>query len=327
MKTIGLIIPYFGVIPEFCKTAWLVTARANKTVDFHFFTDDKNADVLKSSNIFVHYLAWEDLTRIVQGCFDFNISLERPYKLCDYRPAFGIIFKDYIGSYDFWGYCDTDLLLGDIRSFWTEEILSSVERCQYNGHISIYRNNDKMNNLFRAPGDYPDLDYRYVYTTNDACYFDEYRGMYAKCLKNNITVFQTDRWKDPKEGVYRFIDNAGKQWAILWDNKKLYAVYKNGDKEEIMYAHFFRRRFNLVSPEKLDLIKTVKVSPELVMFNTPVNSFDYEKNDVLYPVKYFIYRIKRQFKNGYSIPKIIRKQKWTKDSDVYNAELAARFDK
>ena len=38
-------------------------------------------------------------------------------KLCDYKPAYGLIFEDELIGYDYWGFCDTDILLGDIYQF------------------------------------------------------------------------------------------------------------------------------------------------------------------------------------------------------------------
>ena len=32
----------------------------------------------------------------IQSKFDFKISLEEPYKLCDYKPAYGYIFEEFI---------------------------------------------------------------------------------------------------------------------------------------------------------------------------------------------------------------------------------------
>lgn len=37
----------------------------------------------------------------IQRIFDFPISLERPYKLCDYKPSYGEVFKDELAGYDF----------------------------------------------------------------------------------------------------------------------------------------------------------------------------------------------------------------------------------
>ena len=54
---------------------------------------------------------------------DFEIVLNEPYDLCDFKVAYGEIFQEYLEPYDFWGFCDCDLIYGDIRHFLTEELL------------------------------------------------------------------------------------------------------------------------------------------------------------------------------------------------------------
>ena len=44
-------------------------------------------------------------------------GVNSPYKLCDYKPVYGLIFDEDLQDYDFWGHCDVDLIFGDIRKF------------------------------------------------------------------------------------------------------------------------------------------------------------------------------------------------------------------
>ena len=66
-------------------------------------------------NVAVQRCEFGDLAKRIWSLFDFEISLERPYKLCDFRPAFGEIFADELAGYDFWGHSDLDLIFGQIR--------------------------------------------------------------------------------------------------------------------------------------------------------------------------------------------------------------------
>lgn len=66
-----------------------------------------------------------------------QVWLEKPYKLCDFRPLYGEIFSNYVDGYDFWGYCDCDLIFGDIRKFLTEELLSTKDYLLGMGHFHI----------------------------------------------------------------------------------------------------------------------------------------------------------------------------------------------
>ena len=72
-----------------------------------FFTDQQ---VESAHNIIVHNMNFTDFQKLVQNAFDFKIILDRPYKLCEYKQAYGYILQSYIKSYDFWGFGDLDLV-------------------------------------------------------------------------------------------------------------------------------------------------------------------------------------------------------------------------
>ena len=121
MKSIIFIIPYFGHFNNYFEI-WLNSCAHNPTIDWLIFTDCKN-EYDYPRNVKVVYTTFDEIRTHFQSFYDFPISLEKPYKLCDFRPAYGEVFYDYIKDYDFWGYCDTDLVWGDLRKFFTEEIL------------------------------------------------------------------------------------------------------------------------------------------------------------------------------------------------------------
>ena len=102
MKSIVIIFPYFGILPVQYKM-WRVSALDNPSIDFMFFTD---ADVESAENIIVNKMQFVEFQQIVQKAFDFPIALDRPYKLCEYKQAYGYILYEYIKDYDFWGWSE-----------------------------------------------------------------------------------------------------------------------------------------------------------------------------------------------------------------------------
>lgn len=147
-SSILLIIPYFGKFNNFFPF-FLESCKNNSSVNWLIVTDDRTK-YNYPPNIKVIYMTFAQLKNKIEDCFPFKISLEKPYKLCDYKPAYGMIFNDEIQGYDFWGYCDNDLIFGDIRSFLTEEILRDREKVLSRGHLSLYRNNPRMNSFFQT---------------------------------------------------------------------------------------------------------------------------------------------------------------------------------
>lgn len=95
-------------------------------------------------------------TGIVPGNY---IDGHAPHKLTsDYYPAYGLIMEDYIKDYEWWGHTNWDVVYGRLDHFLTDEYLKDCdifadEANEINGVFTLYRNNDKVNNLFReVPG-------------------------------------------------------------------------------------------------------------------------------------------------------------------------------
>jgi len=57
----------------------------------------------------------------------FEVDIESEYKLCDFKPAYGLIFSEHFKDYDFWGYCDIDIIFGNIRAYMTDVLLNEYD--------------------------------------------------------------------------------------------------------------------------------------------------------------------------------------------------------
>jgi hypothetical protein len=245
MQKIVLILPYFGKLPPQYR-AWRATALCNPTVDFMFFTD---ADVDPAENIIIHKMQFSAFQHIVQKAFDFQITLNRPYKLCEYKQSYGYILQDYIKGYDFWGFGDLDLVYGDLRFFFTEDVLSRKFLLGW-GHLTLLHNDEDTNTYFmKQVKGYQ--NYKDAFTTNEITFFDEYG--YKGC---------SDKWRDcrPEDCWLEWpFDNASKPkqsyhfnsltrgWKrVIFEHKdnKLYMLRFNKgklEKKESLYAHFQHR--------------------------------------------------------------------------------------
>ncbi|MHA1757075.1 MAG: DUF6625 family protein, partial [Promethearchaeota archaeon] len=102
-----------------------------------------------------------------------QVNIKYPFKLCDFRPAYGLIFSDYIKNYDFWGYGDLDLIYGNIKYFITDQILADYDIISNHpdfitGHFCILKNKQFINELFKE-GDY----YKAAFMNKKYIGFDE----------------------------------------------------------------------------------------------------------------------------------------------------------
>ncbi len=175
MKTIAYIIPYFGKLPKNFPL-WLLGCQCNPTIDWIILTDDHTAYDYPS-NVMVVYTSYQDVVNRIKAHFDFDVLIDRPWRLSLFKPVYGEIFESELRGYDFWGYCDIDLMWGNIRKFYTDDVLEKYDRIGFLGHSTLYRNNKENNARYKVivPGEINHID---VFTGKSGYSFDE-NGMDA----------------------------------------------------------------------------------------------------------------------------------------------------
>ena len=263
MRSIAFIIPYFGKLPEYFSV-WLYSCAQNPTIDFYVFTDD-SSNYNFPSNVHRISMSFEEIKQRLQSQFTFQISLERPYKLCDFKPVYGGAFEDYLKNYDFWGHCDVDLIWGNIRHFFTDELLDAYDRVLWQGHCSLYRNTENVNNYYCTLPSCGCMDWKQVYTNPDNQSFDEYAehnggGLSLIMERNRIPMYKEWIFADLAVGLRRFqcgytensfyTTDADSFGSFFVSNQNgLFLHYrKSGEfrSKEFLYCHFQKRKIKNV---------------------------------------------------------------------------------
>lgn len=152
MKSIVILIPYFGKFPEWAPL-YFETIRRNPTVDFIFYTDC-DIENYPASNIKYKKMSFGEYISFVNSKIEVEFKPANAYKLCDLRPLYAKVHYEDIKNYDFYGWTDMDLLFGDIRSFYTNEILDKYEvisthKIRISGHLALFRNTAKNRNYYK----------------------------------------------------------------------------------------------------------------------------------------------------------------------------------
>lgn len=248
MKTIAYVIPYFGKLPS-NFSFWLMSCEKNPTIDWFIFTDD-TTEYHYPDNVKPHYMSFDEMKKKIQVIYDFQIFLDRPWKLCDYRVAYGEIFYEELQGYDFWGHCDIDLLWGNIRKFLTEDILNQYEKIGNQGHSTLYKNKKTVNERYRIHVEGM-VSYEEVFKTGKSYGFDEklicdmYDKMeipyYKETIYAHLNKYEPSFYLGhlSKDDIYK-----NKIQIFQWKNGSLIRFYlHNGNiyQEEFMYIHFWCR--------------------------------------------------------------------------------------
>lgn len=172
ISRIIFIIPYLGQYPWYFPY-FLHSCKYNPSIDFIILSDNKSIPIILPPNVKIIHYTIDQFKADASKALGFEVVVEHGYKLCDFKPAYGYIFKDLVKGYDFWGHCDMDIIFGSIRNFMTEEVLNEYDvisaRHDYlTGSFALYRNGLFNNALFMES-----KDYKKVYTSNLNFCFDE----------------------------------------------------------------------------------------------------------------------------------------------------------
>lgn len=181
LPSIAVVIVYFGPWPQWFPF-FLESCRHNPTVDFLIFSDAKGP-AGTPANVKIIASSVQEFEKLASNSLKLNVSIRLVYKICDLKPAFGLIFEKYLANYSFWAHSDLDVIFGDIRKFLTARVLSGYDlicpRKEYiAGHFTLYRNTRKLNTLFKKSA-----DYKKVFSSPDKVFsFDECNHLWRPLL-------------------------------------------------------------------------------------------------------------------------------------------------
>ena len=260
MRKCAFVLPYYGKLPNYFQI-FLNTCGTNKDFDWLLFTDD-HTEYDYPDNVHVHYETFSDMQERAKRCFDFPICLKQPYKLCDYKPTYGLLFADYLQDYAFWGHCDCDVVFGRLGHFITDDLLSSYDKLFMQGHCTLYRNSERVNKAFMLSLE-GEFVYRQVLSNSQAYTFDEsYLPLNVNriFLEHGLRVFTTDLSANTysRSSTFRLLhyDAVLETYLIeepnhavyAWDNGVLTRSYFRLGRfhtVELMYLHLQRRRMQV----------------------------------------------------------------------------------
>jgi len=249
---------------------FLHSCRYNQSVDFLIFTDNSETNLDLPPNVKIIPYSIEQFKIDARKALGFKIAIESGYKICDFRPAFGHIFSDFIKDYDFWGYCDVDVIFGNIRSFMDELLneydIISARHDYLTGCFALYRNNEFIRELFKQS-----KDYRKVFTESRNFFFDETNFAFEAFAKSlHYSQIQTEvesmthvvrRLEEERKlkAYFEFQIVEGFAGNMLWNKGTL--IYRRQFETMLYHLVRFKRKYsepvnmNQIIPEKFRIGK------------------------------------------------------------------------
>lgn len=251
-----LILPYFGRFNEYFRL-WLNSCRNNPDIDWMIITDIEISEQLPK-NVYIIKKTFDDLKKEFEEKLRMKINLKKPYKLCDYKPFYGFLFSEYLQEYDFWGYCDCDLIFGNISHFLPNELFEKYDKLLRTGHLSFVRNLKEINELF-----FQYDTYRMTLTSPAIYGYDEsvygyHLGFAGELLENGYKFYQNDEVVadvDFRHYPFRVVTNKAVSCLFSYEDGAVYRIdqgEKSFHKTEMMYVHLQKRKMEVNSEVSLE---------------------------------------------------------------------------
>jgi len=246
---VAFVVPYVGTWPHYAEL-FFESCRYNPSVDVIVVTPQPPSGSLPA-NVHVVRMTAAEIIRRLEGVVGLQLGRFRWHKLCDFKQFFGLAFTDLLKSYDFWGYCDTDMMFGDISCVTNPEYLAGIDAFsahgkQFVGHFTLLRNREDINRLgFEIPG------WKDLCLTEKAEHLDEER-------LHNVFRSHPELRVDLPESLDRELEKPFCRHAITytfygkvadltdeayevvtrWQDGKVFALRPGGRETEALYIHF-----------------------------------------------------------------------------------------
>lgn len=255
MNRICLVICWFGKLPEYFPV-WAKSCEFNSRFDFLLITDHTPSIELPI-NIKIIPFDKKALVKRIRERLVKTPSIEKAYRLCDFRPMYGVIFREELKQYDYWGYCDVDVVFGNIEHFLTIEDIMKYEAVFNNGHFTLIKNTDNMNHLFSKKGAL--FNYKTVMKNNATFAFDETTGIQRIARKNNVNALYGIEYVEAdskyKQLRSRMEESNPDIQGFYWENGSLYRVKAEDESiyfREIAYIHLQKREIVIKNPKVIE---------------------------------------------------------------------------
>lgn len=269
-KVCVLILVYFGRFNNYYPL-FLKSCAMNPGFDWFIFTD--NVDYYDyPENVFVIQTTLDEVRVKAREKFGFEVVLDSPHKLCDYKPAYGLLFENYIVEYKYWGYCDCDLIFGNLEQILLPLLNEGYDKLFAAGHLTLYRNTYDNNRRFMKDMNGRYL-YREAYTTNDTFVLDEDWGghdnVHTIFLMDGCRVYENDLCMNPAitsarfmrdyycPELHEFVKEKYKKARYFWIYGNIFRLEWNGKIicTEYLYIHLQRRKMRVKCSLKSPIIE------------------------------------------------------------------------
>lgn len=245
---IALFAPWFvegGNVPPKNYRYWLKSASLNPEFDFIIPTN-VNFDMFpKVENIKYLYMSDEEFWKKLDSLLGFKVA-RGYYKTSEYRAVFGMLFREYIEGYDYYGMTEFDVIYGHLSKFLNPHLEKTDKVIGRYDHLRLVKNEDYLRRLPLQNAkdiDHP-LQIELAFSKTRCFYFDEQCGMGIRYYQADIEEAPLDNCMADIDQKYKYFSCRGRKgkWGFVWHSGCLIGASTKGELREFAYIHLQKRQ-------------------------------------------------------------------------------------
>lgn len=321
-KKCVFVLPYFGKFNNYFQL-FLNSFSYNSSYDLLIITDCTDKYVYPA-NVRLSKSTLAEVKALAEKKLFFNVCLDQPYKLCDFKPAYGFLFEEYIGGYEYWGHCDCDILFGNLEKLLTPLLDQGYDKLFAAGHMTVYKNTYENNRMFMSLHNGRAI-YKEAFTTSKIYVFDEdcqskhhnNNNVHSIFLESGSNVFSEDLSMNPSVESAKFIQakyiSEERMFVKQSYVKARYYFHKgnifslfsqdgNLERNDYLYMHFQMRKMRV--DKRITREHPIEILPDRFRFcrKIPANIKELHVSTIGFPylfwVDVIIKKIKRKIKHN-----------------------------
>jgi len=295
---IGIVIVWMGKLPSYFPL-WMRSLVKNDGYDFYLFTDQPVEGAVPA-NLIVVRMSFPEIRTLIARKLSLEVNIPFAYKFCDFKPAYGEIFSDYLKKYDFWGCCDIDMLFGDLSKFITPALLANHKKLFSRGHLMLFKNEPAVNAAYRSSNI---IDYRKALESPAYCFFDEWHGVHLIFEELGIGQYNKDVMGDIKVLSARLVCTNIRNYTpqiFAWEQGEVKQYHIEAGQltfTELAYIHFQKRKIALPD-SAVYTSNTIILNPRaLLPFQDPITTAvvkEYDRADYNHYIGSQVKRIRKR---------------------------------
>jgi len=230
-----IICVYFGRWPAWMNF-FVESCKWNPEVHWRIYTDCGEPEN-RADNITFIPVSFADYAANARERLNIAFEPANPFKLCDLRPAFGVLHESEIAAYPFYGHGDIDVIYGNIEKFYgalrDDYDVMSTHPERASGHFLVIRNTPALRRAYELIPSYAEvLADPHQTGIEESGYTPVLRnvvGDRALFVERYSTVLSTRGWHD---GTLEYPSHWTWRAGRLTNNR-------DGERE-FLYLHFMR---------------------------------------------------------------------------------------